>query len=58
MAALFQVSAQLAVVVDLAIKDNGDALVFVESGLFAREEVDDRQAPHAQGDAIIDKIAF
>ena len=56
--ALFQIGAQLAVVVDLAIKDNGDALVFVESGLFTGEEVDNRQAPHAQRDTIIDKITF
>src|SRR4051794_39943051 len=38
----FELRAQLAVVVDLAVEDYGDAPVFVEDRLFTRDEIDDR----------------
>ena len=58
MAARFKVSAQLAIVVNLAIENHRDAAVFIESGLFAGEEIDDCEASHPERDAVIDKIAF
>src|SRR6267142_5975844 len=48
---LFQIQPKFAVVVDLAVEDDGDALVFVECWLFAGYEIDDCQTPHSQGDA-------
>ena len=58
MAAFFQVNPQLAVVVNLAIENDGDAVIFVERRLLTSQQIDDRQAPHAQRDPIINQITF
>src|SRR5258706_2902040 len=58
MAACFQISAQLAVVVDFAVEDHGDTPIFVESRLLPGEQIDNRQTTHAQSDAIIQEIAL
>src|SRR5438552_3089478 len=58
MAACFQVSAQLAIVIDLAVKNHGDAVVFIESWLLAGEQIDYCEATHAERDAVVEKIAF
>ncbi len=47
-AAALQLTAQLAVVVDLAVLDDGDAAVLVGDRLVAVLEVDDRESPHRQ----------
>src|SRR6266566_5174536 len=54
----FQVRAQLAIVVDFAVEDHGNAFVFVINRLLASDEIDDRQAPHAEAHAVADYIAF
>ena len=54
----FQIRAQLAIVVDLAVEDHGNTFVFVINRLLASDEIDDRQAPHAQGHAVAYHIAF
>src|SRR4051794_26501910 len=48
MSSLFEISAQLAIVVDLAVENYCDRPVFVVDGLFTRDEIDDRQSPHAE----------
>src|SRR6266403_5699244 len=58
MAARFKVRAQLAIVIDLAVKNHGDAVIFVESWLLASEQIDDCQTAHAQRDAVVEQIAF
>src|ERR1051326_2256816 len=58
MAALFEIRAHLAIVVNLAVQDDGDCAVFVESWLVAGEQIDNRETSHTQRDAIIDEITF
>ena len=58
MAARFEIGTQLAIVVDFAVENHGDAVIFVESWLLASEQIDDRQPPHAQRDAVVEQIAF
>ena len=58
MSALFEIGAQLAIVVDLAVENDGDAVVFVEGRLFAGDEIDDREPTHAERDAARDKQAL
>src|SRR5205823_4518683 len=50
-AARHQLSAQLAIIVNLAVEDELDGSVLVGDGLAAAVEVDDRQAAHADGAA-------
>ena len=49
--ALFQIRAQLPVVINLAIQDDGDLSVLAQSRLLARREVNDREPSHAERDA-------
>ena len=49
--ASFQLGAELAVVVDLAVEDELDGAVLVPDRLVPRLEVDDRQAPEPEADA-------
>src|SRR5437764_13620199 len=58
MTARFKVRAQLAIVIDLAVKNHGDAVIFVESWLLASEQIDDCQTAHAERDAVVEQIAF
>ena len=58
MAALFQIRAQFAEVVDLSVENDANRLVFVEDRLVTAGQVDDAQAPNAQSDAAFDKDAF
>src|SRR5258708_5141764 len=53
-----QLAAHLAVVVDLAVLDHGDAAVLVGDRLIAVLEVDDRESPHRQGDPTLVKYAI
>src|ERR1041385_1171909 len=46
--ALFEIDAQLAIVVNLAVEDDSDRAVFVENRLFTGHEIDDRQAAHSE----------
>src|SRR6185369_14253054 len=48
MSAFFEFRAQLAIVVDFAVEDHGDAPVFVENRLFACDEIDDGESSHAK----------
>ena len=57
-AASFQIRSQFAVVIDLAVENYRDAVIFIECRLLARQQIDDRQTPHSQRDAIIDQITF
>ena len=52
MALGLELGAQLAVVVDLAVEEDGDATVLVENRLMAAGQIDDRKAPHAERHAI------
>src|SRR3989442_14711361 len=54
MAARGEVPPELAVVVDLAVKDDHHRAVFVEDGLLAASEVDNAQPPHTQPDTARD----
>src|SRR5437764_11393706 len=58
MTACFEVSAQLAIVVNLAVENYRDAVVFIESWLLAGEQIDYCEATHAERDAVVEKIAF
>src|SRR5712675_1958803 len=58
MTARFKVRAQLAIVVNLSVKDDGNAVIFVESWLLASEQIDDCQTAHAQRDSVVEQIAF
>src|SRR5947207_771090 len=58
MTARFKVRAQLAIVIDLAVKNHRDAVIFVESWLLASEQIDNCQAAHAERDAVVEQIAF
>src|SRR5437016_1925238 len=58
MAARFEIGAQLSIVVNFAVEDDRDAVVFVEGRLLAGKQVDYRQPPHAERDSIVDEIAF
>src|SRR2546430_3406309 len=58
MAAGFKIRAQLAVVVNLAVKNYRHAVIFVESWLLAGEQIDYRQTSHAERDAVVEQIAF
>ena len=51
MAALHEIRAQLAVVVDLAVLDDLERAVFVADRLIARVQVDDRQPAKAEADS-------
>ena len=48
MPALFEIGAQFAIVVDLAVENDSDALVLVEGRLFTSDEVDDGEPSHAE----------
>src|SRR2546423_6819129 len=58
MAAGFEIRAQLAIVVNLAVENYRHAVIFVESWVLTGEEIDDRQPAHTERDTIIDQIAF
>src|ERR1041385_3040457 len=58
MAASFEIGAQLAIIVNLAVEDHGYLTIFVESRLLAGEEIDDRQTAHAERDSIVQQITF
>ena len=47
-ATFFEIGAQLAIVVDLAVENYGDAFVFVEYRLFTGDEIDNREPAHAE----------
>ena len=47
--ALEQTLAQLQVIVNFAVKDHPEAVVFVGDGLAAGDQIDDGQAPDGQG---------
>src|SRR6266508_2649874 len=53
-----EVAAQFAVVVDLAVEDDPDGAILVRDGLVAAIQVDDAEAPHADGDAVPDVHAL
>src|SRR5829696_6484562 len=55
MSTFFEIGTQLAIVIDLAVEDYGDAPIFVEDRLFTRDEVDDRQPSHPKRRAARDK---
>ena len=57
-AAGFQIGAELTIVVNLAVKNYRDGVIFVEGRLLARNEIDDCQPSHPEPDAIIDQVAF
>ncbi len=57
-AAALELTAQLAVVVDLAVLDDDDAAVLVGDRLIAAGEVDDRESPHRQRHAVSGKAAL
>ena len=54
----FQLCAQLAEVVDLAVEHDPDGTVFVVDGLMASGEVDDAQPPHPERDAVVHPHPF
>src|SRR6478672_5496668 len=58
MSATLELRSQFTIIVDLAVEYDGDCLVFIEGGLFAREQIDDCEAPHSQGDASRNQKAF
>ena len=58
MATLFEIGAHVAIVVNLAVEHYGHGVIFVEGGLVAREEIDDREPSDAQRDPVIHQIAF
>ncbi len=56
--AFFQISAKLAIVVDLAVQDYSDGFVFIEGWLFTSDEIDDGETAHSESGAIRDKESF
>src|SRR4051794_19563536 len=50
---MLELGAQLAVVVDLAVLNDGDAAILAGDRLVAVLEVDDRESPHRQRDAAL-----
>src|SRR2546426_5067784 len=57
-ATFFQVLSELAIIVDFTVEDDGDALVFVEGGLFAANKIDDCEPAHAERNALRDHETF
>src|SRR6267154_5714420 len=55
MAAGLQLRAQLGKVIDLAVVDNPNGLIFVEDRLVPARQVDDAEPAHAQSDASLHK---
>ena len=51
MASGFEISTQLLMVVDFAVKDDPDVFVFVGQGLMPGLEVDDAKPAHGKADA-------
>ena len=51
MSAFFELGAQLAIVVDLAVEDDGDDLSSLKTGCSPGDEIDDREPSHAERDA-------
>src|SRR6185369_17707558 len=58
MTTLFEICAQFAIVVDLAVENYRDALVFVENRLFAGDQIDDREPAHSKGYAARHEQSF
>jgi len=58
MTSLLEISAQLAIVIDFAVQDYGDAVVFVEYRLLSGDEVDDCEPPHSERDTCGDEQAL
>ena len=58
MAARFEVGAQLAVIVNLAVENDGDLIVLARRGLLARLQVNDGEASHPERHARCDHRAF
>ena len=54
----FEIGAQLAIVINLAVEDHGDTMTFVECWLLAGNQIDNCQAPHPERDSIIHQIPF
>ena len=57
MTASAQLVAQLTVVVDFSIEDEGDRLVFVGERLIATGDINDAQTAHGQADIAVDEVA-
>src|SRR5215475_4472070 len=55
MPASLQILSQLQVVVNLAVEDDRERMIFVTDGLVAGREVDDAEAAHPQSDRAIQK---
>src|SRR5688572_4359586 len=51
-AALLELFTQLAIVINLSVQNDSDTLVFVERWLFARDQIDDREASHTERHAL------
>ena len=51
-AAALELLAQILEVVDLTVEDDTDGFVLVVDGLVAADDVDDRQAAHAQAHVV------
>ena len=58
MPALFEIGADLAIVVELAVHHDDDRTVAVEDGLVAGFEIDDRQTPHSKRGSVVDPNPF
>ena len=56
-AGALELAAQLLVVVDLAVLDDGDRAVLVRERLVARLEVDDREPARGEADVAVDERA-
>src|SRR6185369_16556337 len=54
----FEIGAQLAIVIDLAVENYRDTPVFVEYRLFTGDEIDDRQPSHSERYTACYKRAF
>jgi hypothetical protein len=54
MACLFKLATQFEMIVDLPVKDNPDALIFVVDRLMAASHIDNRKTPHPKPDAATD----
>jgi hypothetical protein len=52
-----ELGAQLEVVVDFAVVEDGDGAVFVEDRLMSAGKIDDRQAAHAERHGVLDEVA-
>src|SRR6185436_4063144 len=57
-AAGLELRAQFAIVINLSVEDDRDALVFVIGGLLSGHQVDDRQPAHAERDTVTNDITF